>query len=137
METTETTRLAEATFGMLRQIVKPNSDSTMSQRNGKAPPWSQDASWRALNIGLNEGHHPKVERLAVTAEWFSKSCLRNDRTHGAWAVIAGNTGCGKTHASLKIAQYVAERQIDAWHKGWLGSITHLGSPAFLQMGTTI
>lgn len=94
-------------------------------------PWTPCPQWRARYIGLDRGH-PTVERLALAAEWLAKSYLENDTTHGDALMIAGNTGCGKTHAAKKVLAYVSARQISAWAAGKLGAVDHLGAPAFIR-----
>lgn len=100
--------------------------------NQKAPAWRQNDRWRAFHLGMDEGHHPKARSLALNAEWFAKAYLENDRTNGDSLCIAGNTGCGKTHAARRIWQYVHARQIAAWAAGKFGPVDHIGAPAFMR-----
>jgi len=46
-------------------------------------------------------------------------------------VVAGQTGCGKTHVARRIHEFVGLRLVDAYHSGWLPD-TKLDSPAFLR-----
>lgn len=97
-----------------------------------APLWSQDARWRAFHVGLGSRHHPKIEMLLKAAEWLCKAYLSGDRSKGSSLVVAGNTGCGKTHMAKRVWEYVRARQVSAFLDGKLGGGNHIGDPAFVR-----
>lgn len=90
--------------------------------------------WRSRVIGLDEAVHPNVSTMAKAAEWFSKACLRDNRSKGSWMVLCGDTGVGKTHVAKKVGAYVRAHQIDAYASGWIRS-DNLFSPVFARWDT--
>jgi DNA replication protein DnaC len=82
-------------------------------------------------FGIDEDHHPKVAAMALSAEKFTRACLRDLRDNGTRFVIAGQTGVGKTHIAERITRYIATRQIDAWAWGWWTG-SHIPAPSFIR-----
>lgn len=130
MNSTQTTETLVA--GLSGTLLRQETRTTPQTSQAMAPRWRQDDRWRAFHLGLDSGQHPKVEKLARTAEWFAKAYLEDDRANGDSLCLAGNTGCGKTHAARRIHAYVHARQISAWASGKFGPVNHLGAPAFLR-----
>lgn len=58
--------------------------------------------------------------MAKRMTGFATCCVRDDRRHGTWLVLAGNTGCGKTHASSAFRSWYNAVKIEAWSRGWFG-----------------
>lgn len=106
----------------------PSSTRTMSPDRALPAP---DSEWRRQVLALDETYHPKVRQLAVNMEWWIRACIRNNRDNGYWFVVAGPEGVGKTHCARRAHQYILERQIDAYHRGWLTD-SSLHSPALLR-----
>lgn len=70
--------------------------------------------------------------MGEACEQFVRSCLRDLRNNGTWMVLAGNTGCGKSHVADRIRHYYDTRRITAWDLGWLGAATSLPSAAWVH-----
>ena len=65
------------------------------------------SSWRKAVFEMDESH-PEVLRMTNAAEGFLRRAINNDRSRGSWFVIAGRTGCGKTHvAKATLRQFAA------------------------------
>lgn len=82
-------------------------------------------------LGLDESHHPKVASMALSAEKFAKSCLLDIRDSGTKFVLAGLTGCGKTHTVERILAYIRNYQVEAWSRGWWKG-SHIPSPIMVR-----
>ena len=91
--------------------------------------------WRASNLGLDETWHPKIQILGESCERFVRSCLRDYRERGTWYVVAGNTGCGKSHVADRIRRYYDTRRISAWALGWIGAATNIPGAAWVHWPT--
>lgn len=69
--------------------------------------------------------------LARACERFCGRMLREMRDKGTWMVVGGQTGCGKSHVAKAVAHYWDTHKIDAWHRGWLGTSSHLPNAEFV------
>ncbi len=72
-------------------------------------------------MGLNEDHHPKVRQLAISCDMFLMSALVGIRDKGTWFVVAGNTGCGKSHVAKRIKSFYNGSKVEFWD----GVTTHI------------
>ncbi len=86
--------------------------------------------WRQAHLGLDETH-PKVAAMAMSAEKFIRSALRDLRGGKTWLIITGQTGCGKTHVAERLRYYWDANLIDAWSRGWVRG-SHLPACSFLD-----
>ena len=75
------------------------------------------ASWRASVLGLDEGHHPRVQKLATWAEGFTKRACANRRDLPTWLVIAGPPGTAKSHVTKRAARYFGDHAVDLYIQG--------------------
>lgn len=91
----------------------------------------KDPAWRERILRIDETYHPKVAKLALWAEWFSKFGAANDRTKGQQIVIAGTPGSGKTHALKRVKRWFESHKIDMYVTGhWSSPPT----PLFIDWG---
>lgn len=73
--------------------------------------------WRASVLGLDEGHHPRVQKLATWAEGFTKRACANRRDLPTWLVIAGPPGTAKSHVAKRVARYFGDNAVDLYIAG--------------------
>ena len=68
-------------------------------------------------FGLDTTVHPKVDELVTKATGFGKCLFQNKDVGVKWFVVAGNTGCGKTHVGMRLKAWWDAVKIEAWRKG--------------------
>lgn len=71
---------------------------------------------------LDESHHPLVNNLVNSGEWFFRRSFNNDRDLGAWLVVSGPVGTGKSTVSRRLARAISTMAVDASLGGWGGTV---------------
>lgn len=127
--TTPLTDLVSQIEARLRKLVRVGGTAQLEvEKNGgsnETPVYPLTPTMKVFSL---ETHHPKVEILSKKMVGFAQCCIRNDRQYGTWFVLAGQTGCGKTHCAEKLRAWYNAVKIEAWHRGWFGGQANV-SPA--------
>jgi DNA replication protein DnaC len=82
------------------------------------------ATWRATHFRWNEPT-PKHKTAGESAERFLRLSLKDDRRNGSWLILAGRTGCGKTHLARAVQRLFNSSLIEHASKGFFPNRTDL------------
>lgn len=99
----------------------------------KQTSWSGDL--RKKLFRLNEAHHPLVVKLTVWGERFYRKSINNDRSSGAWMVVSGPFGTGKSTVSRRLARALSCMAVDASLGGWGGTVPSVWRGAWASISS--
>lgn len=86
-------------------------------------------------FGLDERHHPLVSTLTNFGELFYRKAFVNDRRLGAWMVISGPVGTGKSTVSRRLARALSTMAVDASLGGWGGTVPSVWRGAWAALSS--
>ncbi len=110
----------------------PNLSEIESEKRQPTPklprgPGVFNPEFRKALLQLDEGHHPKVQEMAIAAEWYVRALSVKDLSRGRGIVFSGAPGCGKTKAARGIykfarsfgADIIESHKISHWATLWI------------------
>lgn len=119
----------------LNRFIGMTSSRAISKGNASAD-LRPSAECRKARFRYDESVHPMAERAAKACESLAKRFRLNKRDPFTLLVLAGGTGCGKSHLARGVYRWTSAIAIDAWAAGYwprqVPSTAFLDWPGFVE-----